>query len=94
VLDPHEPRPVDEAVLGVLRDVIGEPALGPGDDFYLAGGHSLLVMRVVRRLRVECGLELAPRAFAMSSQIAALIAACRPADDAVGVAEADRAHLR
>jgi Phosphopantetheine attachment site len=63
-------------LLTVLQDVIGCGPLSPTDDFYLVGGHSLLIVRVTKRLREQFGLHLDPRAFGVNSQLAALIAAC------------------
>ena len=67
-------------VLEVLREAVGNPDLTPEDDFYAAGGHSLLIMRIVRTLRVEHGITLSPRAFWVDAQVAALMAAAVPAD--------------
>jgi hypothetical protein len=38
-------------VLEVFRDVLGVPHLGPDDDFFQHGGHSLSAVRVVTALR-------------------------------------------
>lgn len=76
----HDGGNIDEAVLTVLRDAIGNDAISVTDDFYEAGGYSLLIIRVVRRLSQEFGLVLEARQFAVNSQVAALIAACRPVD--------------
>jgi Phosphopantetheine attachment site len=70
--------PIGEQVLAVMRDVIGNPDLTPADDYYLAGGHSLLIVRIVRRLRRVHHIELDARQFAVNSQLAALMAAARP----------------
>lgn len=69
----------EETVLKVLREVIGNDAVTLTDDFYLVGGHSLLIVRIVRRLKKEFGLVLDPRQFGANSQVAALVAACHPA---------------
>jgi acyl carrier protein len=66
-----------EEFAGVLRQVIGCPEVRPEDDFYLLGGHSLLIVQIVRLLRSRHGIELDIRAFAQNPQIAALAAACR-----------------
>ncbi|WP_299033072.1 amino acid adenylation domain-containing protein [uncultured Pseudokineococcus sp.] len=44
------------AVLGVLREVLSEDGLGTDDDFFAAGGSSLLAARLVGRLRAELDL--------------------------------------
>ncbi|MGI5357982.1 amino acid adenylation domain-containing protein [Streptomyces sp. CA-252508] len=38
-------------VLGLFREVLGAPELGPDDDFFEHGGQSLLAMRLLARLR-------------------------------------------
>jgi amino acid adenylation domain-containing protein len=38
-------------VLGIFREVLGAPELGPDDDFFEHGGQSLLAMRLLARLR-------------------------------------------
>lgn len=75
---------VGERVLAVLREVIGDPAIGPADDYYLAGGHSLLIIRIVRRLRQEHKIDLDARQFGVNAQIAALMAAARPLPESSG----------
>ncbi|MFH9432784.1 non-ribosomal peptide synthetase [Streptomyces rochei] len=38
-------------VLGLFREVLGAPELGPDDDFFERGGQSLIAMRLLARLR-------------------------------------------
>ena len=45
-------------VLGILRDVLRHGDLGPDDDFFEAGGDSLLALRLLIRLESEFGREL------------------------------------
>jgi hypothetical protein len=71
-------RLISQAVITVLRDVIGIDEVKPADDFFLIGGHSLLILRVIQMLRRDHGLELDARQFAVNSQVAALIASCHP----------------
>jgi hypothetical protein len=74
---------IGEKVLDVLREMIGYPSISPVDDFYLVGGHSLLIMRVIRRLRDEHGVDLDARSFGVNSQVAALMSAARPLPETV-----------
>jgi nonribosomal peptide synthetase DhbF len=74
-----ETDPTAAAVLAVLRDVIGTDAIAPEDDFYLVGGHSLMILTIARRLKAEHDVVLDPRQIGRNSQVAAIIAACRPA---------------
>ncbi|MGA4797387.1 amino acid adenylation domain-containing protein [Streptomyces lavendulocolor] len=51
---PGSPGPGGEplsTVLGLFREVLGAPELGPDDDFFEHGGQSLLAMRLLARLR-------------------------------------------
>ena len=73
-----------EVVLGVLQEVIGNDEITPDDDFYLAGGHSLLLVRISRKLRIEHGLELPMQAFWADPHVAALMAAARPIEGVAG----------
>jgi acyl carrier protein len=68
---------VTEAVLTVLREELANPALDLTDDFYAAGGHSLMIASIARRLRSEYSLQLNLRQFAVNTQIAAIANACQ-----------------
>ena len=70
------PRHV-EALLDVVSLLVGG-AVEPRDDFYDVGGHSLMIVQVIRRLDAEHGLVLDPRAFARSTTLDDLAAAIRP----------------
>ncbi|HVG44784.1 MAG TPA: amino acid adenylation domain-containing protein, partial [Longimicrobium sp.] len=53
------PRTLTEtAVAAVWREVLGVDEVGRGDNFFAAGGHSLLAARVAARLRRAVGVEL------------------------------------
>jgi acyl carrier protein len=76
----QEPTPdaIGETILTVIRELLGSDTISPSDDYYLAGGHSLLIVRIIRSLRDRYGIELDARQFAANAQIAALMAAGRP----------------
>jgi amino acid adenylation domain-containing protein len=52
---------VEMRILGILRDVLQQGNLGPDDDFFEAGGDSLLAITLMMRLESEVGRELPAR---------------------------------
>ncbi|MET4927562.1 condensation domain-containing protein [Streptomyces sp. PSRA5] len=50
----------EERLLGVFRDVLGRD-IGPADNFFRSGGHSLLAVRLLNRIRSEFGQDLTLR---------------------------------
>ena len=59
VPESHVPwrTPVEEVLAGIWSDIFGRP-VGRDDNFFDLGGHSLLVARVVARVREALGVEL------------------------------------
>jgi amino acid adenylation domain-containing protein len=51
--------PVQETLASVWREVLGIDRVGIDDDFFHLGGHSMLAVRMVARVRDTFGLELA-----------------------------------
>lgn len=54
--------PLQLTVAGIWAQELGVATVGPADDFFDLGGHSLLVMRVVTRTRKELGANIRVRA--------------------------------
>jgi amino acid adenylation domain-containing protein len=50
--------PVQETLASVWREVLGIDRVGIDDDFFNLGGHSMLAVRMVARVRDTLGLEL------------------------------------
>lgn len=51
--------PIEEDLLILMRGLLENHNVGPNDNFFLAGGHSLLGMQLVMRLRKTYGVDLA-----------------------------------
>ncbi|SEG95622.1 amino acid adenylation domain-containing protein [Nonomuraea solani] len=54
----RELDPTERAVAGIWTEVLGLSGLGPGDDFFVLGGHSLSATRAGMRLQEIFGIEL------------------------------------
>jgi amino acid adenylation domain-containing protein len=52
---------IEEKLLGIMRGLLGNNAIAVEDSFFLAGGHSLLGMQLVMRLREAFGVDLTLR---------------------------------
>jgi iturin family lipopeptide synthetase A len=69
----HPPTRGAEAVLaGIWRELLGIREVGVRDDFFALGGHSLLGMQALARVRDAFGVELPLRAVFEAPTIAAL----------------------
>src|SRR3954447_288457 len=75
--------PVEEALARIWCEVLGLEHLGRHEDVFTRGAQSLVIMRVIARIRARFGMALTPRAIFEASTVAELA-------DALGHALADR----
>jgi amino acid adenylation domain-containing protein len=77
--------PLEELVAGLWAELLGCERVGLHDDFFAAGGHSLLAVRLLARLRDATGMDIPLRALFAHPTVAALTAEverCLRAQDA------------
>ncbi|ATL25675.1 Siderophore biosynthesis non-ribosomal peptide synthetase modules, Bacillibactin synthetase component F [Streptomyces formicae] len=67
---PRSPR--EELLCGLFAEVLGVAEVSIDDDFFALGGHSLLVTRLVNRIRATLSAELSVRQVFESPTVAAL----------------------
>lgn len=48
-------------VAAAFRELFEVPAVGPDDDFFTLGGHSMLAIQLASRLRTQLGLRVPVR---------------------------------
>ena len=66
--------PAAEVIRRVWTDLLGVAELGPDDDFFALGGHSLLGTQVLARIRAALGVDLPPGALFEAPTVARLTA--------------------
>ncbi|ABC33204.1 Non-ribosomal peptide synthetase modules and related protein [Hahella chejuensis KCTC 2396] len=71
-----------QIIIDVWREVLGQSAIKPEDDFFLLGGQSLQSIQVANRLSARLGREVPVTLIFQSPTVAALAQALFAADDA------------
>jgi amino acid adenylation domain-containing protein len=66
--------PMEEVLAEVWAEVLGVDRVGAADDFFALGGHSLLIMRLIARLRSDFGVDLPIRAVFTAPTLAEMAA--------------------
>ncbi|MEU9736428.1 amino acid adenylation domain-containing protein [Streptomyces sp. NPDC048002] len=78
----------EAVLLGVLRDILGDDAIGPDDDFFALGGDSIVSLQVVSRARRQ-GLLLGARDVFEGATVAGIAARARTRDTTTAPAVGD-----
>lgn len=55
--------PTEALLVTIWQELLGIPQVGRNDDFFAGGGHSLLAMQALARIRAHFGVELLIRTF-------------------------------
>ncbi|GIH25287.1 hypothetical protein Aph01nite_35970 [Acrocarpospora phusangensis] len=73
------------AVSVVFGRILGEGVtIDPESDFFLLGGHSLLVIEAIAELRDRYGLQVPARQFLQDARVSAVAEACTRLDHTAG----------
>jgi amino acid adenylation domain-containing protein len=63
------------AVTDIWREVLREPAIGPDDDLFDLGGHSLTITQIIARIRQALRVEVPMDAFFVTPTVAGIVSA-------------------
>jgi amino acid adenylation domain-containing protein len=71
---PHPRDPIEAQLASIWSEVLGVPQVGPHQNFFEAGGHSLLAFQVMARIERDFGVTLGIRQLFEAPTVAALAA--------------------
>jgi acyl carrier protein len=83
---PEAQTDMERLLAEIWRDALGVARVGVNDNFFDLGGHSLMVITVIERIRERAGIAIAPREYMMQNlrQIAGLYERARSAGGSAG----------
>jgi amino acid adenylation domain-containing protein len=67
-------QPLADALAALWAEALGVPRVGPDDDFFALGGHSIIAVRLLGRIRETLGLDVPQRLLFEAPTVAALAA--------------------
>ncbi|MEU6485725.1 condensation domain-containing protein [Streptomyces sp. NPDC046887] len=88
------PSPREEILCALFAQVLDRDRIGPHDNFFRCGGHSLLASRLVNRVRAVLGAETGVRDLFLAPTPAALHRRLTEAETAAGSGAGSRLPLR
>ncbi|MGC0153207.1 amino acid adenylation domain-containing protein [Chromobacterium vaccinii] len=86
------PGSAEATLLAVWREVLGRPELGVDDNYFAAGGDSIVALRIVSRAK-QAGLAIEPRALFSHPTVAGLAAVAGAAAKTVHADEPEQAEV-
>ncbi|MBB1151749.1 MULTISPECIES: non-ribosomal peptide synthetase [Amycolatopsis] len=78
--DGESAEPTGQVLAGMFADLLGVGHVAPDDDFFARGGHSLLVIQLVARIRAAFGVDVPVRSVFSAATVRAL---AKVVDDAL-----------
>ena len=74
------PETVDDRLLEIWRKALGNPSIGPDDDFFEAGGDSILAIQIIARA-AQAGLNMRLTEFFQTPTVSQMAAKIRTGND-------------
>jgi amino acid adenylation domain-containing protein len=59
----YGPEGINEKIAGIWESLLGSDKIGLDDDFYEIGGHSLLALQILTRMKEELGIKITLKEF-------------------------------